>query len=392
MMTRSAYLATAAPQGGRTGGRTVELKVDLVIWEMVGLMVKVAKVSRAEWQRWRGGFSYRVVCVSDGFLWKDFLCVLIITVNVIPPDYDHDVPIVEPNQHDDAPVVPEHDICSSRAWPNFKKFKKDAPCQAFKNQERHRLKEEDPQEDEDDMEIDIEEDENEPELTYPYEEDEGLIPVCVYEVGESFYCRDPERMCDRFIHGFMDTGYCLLFLVEWFIFESLFRSRWTAHALVEKKGLRQRIGFMKVKHVDEKLSVEKEEGKLKASRLSHTFLRDLCFEKEPNEAIDVSIEDEKSPLSEPRGSPPDDKDSVDVTIAAEGRLGKRMLVPSCCLSLGCRSMSNAIGGSRKTVNQMPWTEMKQLMTAEFYPIEEIQRMEHELWNLKIKEYDIVAYT
>ncbi|GKC71671.1 putative reverse transcriptase domain-containing protein [Tanacetum coccineum] len=46
----------------------------------------------------------------------------------------------------------------------------------------------------------------------------------------------------------------------------------------------------------------------------------------------------------------------------------------------------------KTVNQMPWTEMKQLMTTEFCPIEEIQRMEHELWNLKVKEYDIVAYT
>ncbi|GJY72031.1 putative reverse transcriptase domain-containing protein [Tanacetum coccineum] len=46
----------------------------------------------------------------------------------------------------------------------------------------------------------------------------------------------------------------------------------------------------------------------------------------------------------------------------------------------------------ETVNQMPWTEMKQLMTAEFCPIEEIQRMEHELWNLKVKEYDIVAYT
>ncbi|GJY14659.1 putative reverse transcriptase domain-containing protein [Tanacetum coccineum] len=41
---------------------------------------------------------------------------------------------------------------------------------------------------------------------------------------------------------------------------------------------------------------------------------------------------------------------------------------------------------------MPWTMMKQLMTAEFCPIEEIQLMEHELWNLKIKEYDIVAYT
>ncbi|GKD91648.1 putative reverse transcriptase domain-containing protein, partial [Tanacetum coccineum] len=46
----------------------------------------------------------------------------------------------------------------------------------------------------------------------------------------------------------------------------------------------------------------------------------------------------------------------------------------------------------ETVNQIPWTEMKQLMTDEFWPIEEIQRMEHKLWNLKVKEYDIVAYT
>ncbi|GKA76850.1 putative reverse transcriptase domain-containing protein [Tanacetum coccineum] len=46
----------------------------------------------------------------------------------------------------------------------------------------------------------------------------------------------------------------------------------------------------------------------------------------------------------------------------------------------------------ETVNQMPWTKMKQLMTAEFCLIEELQRMEHELWNLKVKEYNIVAYT
>ncbi|GKE40717.1 putative reverse transcriptase domain-containing protein, partial [Tanacetum coccineum] len=45
-----------------------------------------------------------------------------------------------------------------------------------------------------------------------------------------------------------------------------------------------------------------------------------------------------------------------------------------------------------TVNQMPWTEMKQLMTAEFCMIEEIQCLEYELWSLKVKEYDIVAYT
>ncbi|GJU15041.1 hypothetical protein Tco_1143007 [Tanacetum coccineum] len=45
----------------------------------------------------------------------------------------------------------------------------------------------------------------------------------------------------------------------------------------------------------------------------------------------------------------------------------------------------------ETVNQIPWTEMKQLMIAEFCPVEEIQRMEHELWNLRVTEYDIVAY-
>ncbi|GKA09517.1 putative reverse transcriptase domain-containing protein [Tanacetum coccineum] len=43
-------------------------------------------------------------------------------------------------------------------------------------------------------------------------------------------------------------------------------------------------------------------------------------------------------------------------------------------------------------NQMGWTEMKKLMTAEFCPAEELQRMENELWNLKVKEYNMVAYT
>ncbi|GJT97967.1 putative reverse transcriptase domain-containing protein [Tanacetum coccineum] len=43
-------------------------------------------------------------------------------------------------------------------------------------------------------------------------------------------------------------------------------------------------------------------------------------------------------------------------------------------------------------NQMGWTEMKKLMTAEFCPAEELQRMENKLWNLKVKEYNMVAYT
>ncbi|GJR14979.1 putative ribonuclease H-like domain-containing protein [Tanacetum coccineum] len=38
----------------------------------------------------------------------------------------------------------------------------------------------------------------------------------------------------------------------------------------------------------------------------------------------------------------------------------------------------------EAANQIGWTEMKRLMTEEFCPIEEIQRMEHELWNLKVR--------
>ncbi|GKB53195.1 putative reverse transcriptase domain-containing protein [Tanacetum coccineum] len=43
-------------------------------------------------------------------------------------------------------------------------------------------------------------------------------------------------------------------------------------------------------------------------------------------------------------------------------------------------------------NQMGWTEMKKLMIAEFCPPKELQRMENKLWNLKVKEYNMVAYT
>ncbi|GJT07290.1 putative reverse transcriptase domain-containing protein [Tanacetum coccineum] len=46
----------------------------------------------------------------------------------------------------------------------------------------------------------------------------------------------------------------------------------------------------------------------------------------------------------------------------------------------------------EAANQIGWTEIRRLMTKEFCPIEEVQRMEHELWNLKVKEFDITAYT
>ncbi|GKA66354.1 hypothetical protein Tco_0766162 [Tanacetum coccineum] len=85
---------------------------------------------------------------------------IIIMVNVIPPDHVEDVPIVEPNQHDDVLVVPE---------PVLVDEDEDLKEEEFEEEEK-------PQEEEDDMEVDIEDDKNESELTYPYEEVDPLNP------------------------------------------------------------------------------------------------------------------------------------------------------------------------------------------------------------------------
>nr|GFB05263.1 hypothetical protein [Tanacetum cinerariifolium] len=46
----------------------------------------------------------------------------------------------------------------------------------------------------------------------------------------------------------------------------------------------------------------------------------------------------------------------------------------------------------EVVIRKTWAEMKVMMTEEFCPPEEIQRMENELWNLRVKEMDISSYT
>ncbi|GKC05965.1 reverse transcriptase domain-containing protein [Tanacetum coccineum] len=42
-------------------------------------------------------------------------------------------------------------------------------------------------------------------------------------------------------------------------------------------------------------------------------------------------------------------------------------------------------------NQIPWSNVKTMMTKEYCPATEIQRMEQELWNLTLKGDDIEAY-
>nr|GEX80957.1 hypothetical protein [Tanacetum cinerariifolium] len=47
---------------------------------------------------------------------------------------------------------------------------------------------------------------------------------------------------------------------------------------------------------------------------------------------------------------------------------------------------------REVANERPWTEVKQMMTDEFCPTEEVQRLEDELRHLKLRDMNIAAYT
>nr|GEU48302.1 hypothetical protein [Tanacetum cinerariifolium] len=73
-------------------------------------------------------------------------------VNELPPNHVDDVPVVEPNKHDNVSIVLEPVLVDEDEDPKKDEFEE----------------EEDPQEEEDDMEVDIEEDEND-----PYD---GLLP------------------------------------------------------------------------------------------------------------------------------------------------------------------------------------------------------------------------
>ncbi|GJZ52058.1 reverse transcriptase domain-containing protein [Tanacetum coccineum] len=218
----------------------------------------------------------------------------IIMVNAIPPDHVDDVPVVEPNQHDNVLVIPE---------PVLVDEDEDLKEEEFEE-------EEEPQEEEDDMEVDIEEDENEPELTYPYEEVDPLNPL------------PPDRIQSLRINGLLPglMRRDINSLCGWMT--SLSRrlcGREMAHALVKKKGkakdeyygklildlgneVRSSVEegttamenlVKKLGNAEEKAECKKLKNELEEARFSNTLLQIL------NEAIDVPVEDEKSPSSEP---------------------------------------------------------------------------------------------
>ncbi|GJW46512.1 hypothetical protein Tco_0078158 [Tanacetum coccineum] len=115
-----------------------------------------------------------------------------------------DVPVVEPNQHDDVPVILE---------PVLEDEDED-PEGEFKEEEESQKK------GEDDIGVDIEVDENEPELTYHYEEVDPLNPPSPASESEP---EDVNEVDDTIEHG-DETVPTSVHEVE------------TPHAFVEKKG------------------------------------------------------------------------------------------------------------------------------------------------------------
>ncbi|GKB20017.1 hypothetical protein Tco_0853940 [Tanacetum coccineum] len=293
--------------------------------------------------------------------------------NVIPPDYVDDLPVVEPNQPDVVPVIPEPVLVDEDEDPEEEEFEE----------------EEEPQEE--DMDIDDEEDENESELTFLYfftkRRDGHLIthppPSRLHSDSEpkialSFHKEDS----DGLLSGLMRRDINSLFGRMTSLSRRLCCHEMT-HTLVKKKGkakdeyygklildlgnevrssAEERIAAMenlvrKLGNAEEraefkKLRKEQEEARFSSILLrmqnerierdlywtrfqAYEFYREMIrrgfvFEERPNEAIDVPVEDEDSLSFKPRGiMPPKSspltqaairrmiKESVDAAITAE---------------------------------------------------------------------------
>nr|GEV55609.1 hypothetical protein [Tanacetum cinerariifolium]GEZ25754.1 hypothetical protein [Tanacetum cinerariifolium] len=162
------------------------------------------------------------------------------------------------------------------------------------------------------MEIDIEEDENEPELTYPYEEMDPLNPPPPASESKP---DDEIEDGDSLLPGLMRRDINSLFGRMTSISRRLC-GRKMAHALVEKKGKAkdkfygklilklgnevrssEEQGFDAMEKLVEKHGNTEEKVECKKLKKELEEARGYVFEERPNEAINVSIEDEKSHVS-----------------------------------------------------------------------------------------------
>nr|GEU68408.1 putative reverse transcriptase domain-containing protein [Tanacetum cinerariifolium] len=274
-------------------------------------------------------------------------------VNVIPLDRVDEVHVVEPNQHDDVPVVPE---------PVLVDEDEDLEEDEFKE-------EEDPQE-EDDMEIDIEEDENEPELTCPYEEVDPLNPLSPtseFEPNDEIEVENPIEHEDETVPA------------------SVYELGNTENE-VECKKLKKELEEVRFSNTFLRMQNERVERDHYWTRVrAHEFYQEMIrkgflFEERPNEAIndsvDVAIAAEQARQANVRNDASrsglargdvelrrwfEKTESVfEISECAEGKKVKFAAVTLEGPALTWWKTKVATMGL-ETMNQMPWTEMKQLM-------------------------------
>nr|GEW80555.1 hypothetical protein [Tanacetum cinerariifolium] len=262
----------------------------------------------------------------------------------------------------------------------------------------------DPQEEEDDMEIDIEEDANETKLTYPYEE---MAHALVEKKG-----KEKDKLYGKLI---LELGNEVHSSVE------------KGTAVMEKSI--EKLGNTEDKVECKKLKKELEEASVDAAIAAERARQANVINVASGSGL-VRGQDSAPAIYGLRKS----ESVFEISECAEGKkvkfatatlegpaltwwttkvatIGletmnqkpwtemKQLMTAEFCPIEEVQRMEHESWWTTKvatigleTMNQKPWTEMKQLMTAEFCPIEEVQRMEHELWNLKVKEYDVVAYT
>ncbi|GJU65389.1 putative reverse transcriptase domain-containing protein [Tanacetum coccineum] len=289
-------------------------------------------------------------------------------VNKIPPDHVDDVPVVEPNQHDDVHVV-----------------------------------------------------EN------PIKHEDETVPVSVYEVGESLTAAIPREDGDSLLPGFMRWDIDSLFgrMVN---FSRRLYGRETAHALVEKKGKAKDKFYGKlILDLGNEVRSSVEQG---------TDAMEKLVEKLGNTEDKVECKKLKKELEEARIMPPKSAPMTHAAIVVEwarqanvrndaSRFGPVRgqdtgpAVSECTFDGFIKCNPTVFCEVKGAVELRRWFEKTKSVfeisecaegkkvkfdtttlegpaltwwKTKVATMEEVQKMEHELWNLKVKEYDVVAYT
>ncbi|GJR75497.1 hypothetical protein Tco_0087862 [Tanacetum coccineum] len=298
--------------------------------------------------------------------------------NVISPDHVDDLPVVEPNQPDAALVIPEPVLVDDDEDPEEEEFEEEEKPQEEEDDMEVDIEEDEnepeltfPYEEADPLNPPPPASDLEPKDVIEVEDtvkpEDETVHVSVHEVGESSTAPFLREDSDGLLPGLMRRYINSLFVRMTSLSRRLC-GRETAHALVEKKGkakdeyygklildlgnevrssVEEGTAVMenlvsKLGNAEERAECKKLKKELEEARFSNTLLRmqnerverDLywtrvrahefyqemirrgfVFEERPNEAIDVPVEDEESPSSEPRGSFRDSY--VDAAIVAE---------------------------------------------------------------------------